>query len=172
MKMIKLSILAGALVLAGCASDSKREVDLNLHYMTSANALSSAQADKNAQIEVANAADSVSGSLQQLSAIEQARSAGKYSMPQPAKAQGSLAVRSSVDWNGPAETILGKLASSAGYRFSVIGNRPSIPVLVNLSENNQTISQIIRNVSYQISQHGAVGVYPKRKLIELRYFKH
>lgn len=170
MKIIQLSILASALVLAGCASDSKRQVDLNLHYVGADSAMATST-DKDAQAQVANAATSVSGSLDQLSAMEQAKNSGRYSAPAPQKASGGLAIRSSVDWNGPAESILKRLASSAGFRFNVVGNSPSIPVLVNISANNETISQIIRNVSYQVSNKAAVGVYPRQKVIELRYFK-
>lgn len=171
MKIIKLSILASALVLAGCASDSKRQVDLNLHYVGADSAMATSS-DSAAQAQVANAATSVSGSLDQLAAMEQAKNRGRYSAPAPQKASGGLAVRTSVDWNGPADSILRRLASAAGYSFNVVGNRPSVPVLVNISANNETISQIIRNVSYQVSSKAAVGVYPQQKVIELRYFKN
>lgn len=171
MKIIQLSLLASALVLAGCASDSKRQVDLNLHYVGADSALATSS-DSDAQAQVANAATSVSGSLDQLAAMKQAQSQGRYSAPAPQKASGGLAIRSSVDWNGPAKSILKRLASTAGYSFNVVGNQPSIPVLVNISANNETVSQIIRNVSYQISSKAAVGVYPRQKVIELRYFKN
>ena len=77
--------------------------------------------------------------------------------------------KASVDWTGPAEPILRKIAASANYKLRVIGKKPPIPVLVTIKAKNTYISDIIRDISYQADNKAKIAVYNKNHTIELRY---
>lgn len=171
-KIIKLSILAAAIALAGC-SDSKRVVDLHLKYFTEKSAPLNAS-DADAQAQVANAATSASGSLEELSAIDLANTSlkAKHRIKKPWRGTYiGMSQRGSIDWNGPVEPIVKKIADVSGYHVHVLGTRPPIPVLVNLNMNNDTMADMLRNVMYQVHNKATIAVYPKTRRIELRYFK-
>ncbi len=170
-KIIKLSILAAIIVLVGC-SDNKRVVDLHLKYFTEHSAPLNTS-DASAQAQVANAATSASGSLQELSAIDMANSnVKKHRLKRPWNNRlVDMNQRGSVDWNGPVEPIIKKIAKASGYHVHVMGSAPAIPVLVNVVMVNDTMGNMLRNVMYQVHNKASIGVYPKTRTIELRYFK-
>lgn len=170
-KIIKLSILAAIITLVGC-SDNKRVVDLHLKYFTEHSAPINAT-DASAEGQVADAAISASGSLQELSAIDMANSqAKKHRLKKPWDSHlVGMDQRGSVDWNGPVEPIVKKIAKASGYHVHVMGSAPAIPVLVNIVMVNDTMGDMLRNVMYQVHNKASIGVYPKTRTIELRYFK-
>lgn len=164
-KLLILPLLLASVSLAGCASNVKRQVNLNLNYVTASSV--PATGDRAAQAQIAQAAKSVDKSLAQLSAIQVATHPGTK-MNAPVSAPGMNRVVS-LSWNGPVEPLLSKVAAKANYRLSVLGTSPAIPALVNVSARNQSLAAIVRNVSYQVSAKARVAVYPNKHLIELRY---
>ena len=168
MKISKILIISSVLLLAGCASDSKRIVDLNLNYVT-ASSVPTGGVDKNAQAQLAEAASSVNQSLQQLSAIQVAKNPN-VKIPTLNPAATGMTQQASIDWNGPVEPILNKIASATGYHLRILGSNPAIAVLVSIDADNQTMAEILRNVTYQVEKKASVSVYPATKIIELRYY--
>jgi defect in organelle trafficking protein DotD len=167
-KIIKLTVICLCVALAGCDSDSKRVVDLNLKYVTAKNAPVQAP-DRNAQASLAESATSVSHSLQQLSAMQMAlHPKAKIGAPLNPKAIG-MAQIASLNWDGPVEPVLKRIASATGYRVVVLGQRPAVPVIVSVHARNQTLAAILRNVKYQANPKARVVIYPSRRVIELRY---
>ncbi len=169
---VKLTVLASVIALVGC-SNSKRVVDLNLRYVTANSAPINSQ-DRNAQEQVAEASSSVSGSLQELSAIDMANTPAskRNTIGKPfSPSDTGMTAQASIDWNGPVEPVLKKIASAAGYSLRVLGSAPPIPVLVLVNAENQPLADILRNVMYQVNNKAAIAVYPKARVIELRYFK-
>ncbi len=174
MKINKLFIVAPIVVitvaLAGCASESAKRVNLNVKYLTSDSAPVKT-GDTNAQAQIAEAATSVGHSLQRLSAIQVATHPHtKLGKPANAKAIG-MAQQASLNWNGPVKPVVQKIANASHYRFRVLGKKPAIPVIVTVNAKNQTLAQILRNVTFQAEPAATIKVYPKTKIIELRYNK-
>jgi len=168
MNKAKLLIIPAVLLLAGCASDSKRVVDLNLHYMTADSAPLNAT-NSNSQSQLAEASTSVSHSLQQLSQIDSAtHPQARLGRPANPKAIG-MAKYASINWNGPVEPVVRKIAGSSGYHVRVLGSRPSVPVMVSVDARNQTLASILRNVKYQVVKQASIVTYPSSRTIELRY---
>lgn len=166
--LIIIPLAVAAIALAGCSNDSKKVVDLNLHYVT-ANSVPAGQTDANAQAQLAQAATSVDNSLNQLSAIQMATHP-KAKMPAPLNAQAvGMNQVSSLSWTGPAEPVLRRIASAAGYRLRVIGNTPATPPIVQMNAHNETLADMLRNVEYQIEGKARIAVYPSSRVIELRY---
>ncbi len=174
MKIKKLAIIAPIVIvsvaLAGCASESAKRVNLNVKYITSDSAPVKTS-DTNSQAQIAEAATSVGHSLQRLSAIQMATHPhAKLGKPANAKAIG-MAQQASLNWNGPAKPVVQKIANASGYKLRVLGNKPAIPVIVTVNASNKTLAQILRNVTFQAEPAATIKVYPKTKIIELRYNK-
>lgn len=172
MKLIKFSrwLLTAtgftlALGLASCASTKHVQYS---YFSTDQAPVNSV--DKNAQAELANTAQAVNQSLQQLSAIKMATHPN-VPMPAPidAKAVGMDQIVS-INWNGPIQPVLKKIADTAGYKLNVLGSAPQIPLIINLNAQNETLATILRNITYQASNTGAITIYPASKVLELRYY--
>ena len=82
-----------------------------------------------------------------------------------------LNTRASVDWSGPIGELTDRIAKAAHYKLHVLGQPPAVPVLVSLDVNNDTLAAILRNIDYQAGKKASLHVYPKLKVIELRYAK-
>ena len=162
--LISASLIA---LLTSCSSD-KKIVDLNLKYVT-AESTPTAVTDGSAQAQIAEAATAVGHSLQQLSALELATHPGqKISKPISANTPG-LGHLASVNWTGPAEPLLEKIAEATKYQLRIIGKKPALPVLISLDIKNQPVATILRNITYQVVTKANIAVYPKTRTIELRY---
>ncbi len=162
--LISLPLMA---MLASCSS-GKKIVDLNLKYVA-AKDTPSAVTNGAAQAQIAEAATAVGHSLQQLSALELATHPGKkIQKPLNARMTG-MGHLASVNWTGPVEPLLKKIAQATNYRIRTIGKKPAIPVLISVNMRNQPVAAILRNVIYQIVTKASVAVYPKYRTIEVRY---
>ncbi|MGX9960635.1 DotD/TraH family lipoprotein [Xanthomonas euvesicatoria] len=75
----------------------------------------------------------------------------------------------SMEWDGPIETVVRRLAAESGYTAKVIGRAPVIPVLVRLTGSPATVSDHLRNVGYQAGARADVTIYTDRKIVELSY---
>jgi len=154
-KMLLYSgILLGLLSLVGCSTTPEPD-------------------DQTAAINASlnSAAQSASVSLQQLSALEQAQHPGMDRMPfsnihDPALDQLILA-----RWYGPIEPLLSMVAVKVGYQFQVYGKKPAVPVLIDIDDQDNLVPAInvLRNISLQAGTKATLLIYPKQKVISLRY---
>ncbi|OGO92798.1 MAG: LuxR family transcriptional regulator [Coxiella sp. RIFCSPHIGHO2_12_FULL_42_15] len=167
MKIKNILVLLPILALTGCA-DKPKFVDLSLNYITTDSAPVKS-VDQSSQAQLAEAAQSVNQSLAQLSAIQLATNPG-IKMPEPANASAiGMAQQTSLDWTGPVEPLLKKIADASGYTVNVLGNQPPIPVIVVINAYDQPLATILRDTTYQVSKKARIEVYPDKKIIELRY---
>lgn len=123
-----------------------------------------------AGIQLAEAARSVSQSLNELKSLEKTASPPVKPLPYPT-ASGLEKIIASVDWSGPIEPLLHHIAKLANFRLEIIGHHPAIPVLVTISEQNTPLNYIIRNANLQAGNRANIAVYPGIHTIELRYVK-
>ncbi len=125
-----------------------------------------------ASVALAEAARSVSQSLNELKALEKA-SNPPLSKPLPYPSSSGLeAIIASVDWSGPIEPLMKRIARLAHYRLEQIGHHPAIPILVTISSQNTSLGYIIRDINLQAGEKANILVYPGIKTIELRYAKN
>ena len=162
-------LILSCFMLGACASKAN---DGMLRYSESSGATGDYAVDKGvqkAQMKLAEVAASTNESLSQLAAIEKV-SAPKAKLGHPIDADrmglGGLA---SVDWTGPVEPLVLKLANAANYKFRAIGKNPTIPVLVAVYAANMPLADILRDTNLQAGKKADIVVYPKNRLIELRY---
>jgi defect-in-organelle-trafficking protein DotD len=124
-----------------------------------------------ASIKLAEAANSVSTSLLELARIEKVTKKDTGQKKLVNVMSYNLEARASVDWSGPVEELVERLAKASFYKIRVLGRQPAIPVLVSVTASDKTLVSILRNIDYQIGNKADIRVYPRRKMIELRYAK-
>ncbi len=142
--------------VAGCATNNK-------------SADTSAVTNQSASIQLAEAAQSVSQSLQSLAAIEMANHPDANTQNFPNPASYGMDGLTSIDWSGPIEPIVKRIADATNYKFRVLGHAPAAPVLVNIAARNTPIGTVLRDIGLQCGQQADIVVYPKTRIIELRY---
>jgi defect-in-organelle-trafficking protein DotD len=122
-----------------------------------------------AEIKLAEAAVSVSKSLDSLAEIEKAAHPCVRLPPPIDGCRIGLGCCASVDWVGPVEPLVRRIAEASHYCVRVIGKDPAIPVIVSVNSKNIPLSDILRNISLQIHKKACIVVYPNSHVIELRY---
>ena len=168
-----LSVLA-ILNLSNCSSNNIDEADRVNSSMYAHNLLANINSDiKLSQTEafdsLTRSANSISNSLQKIAAIEKATHPKIKLDPGPAPETVGMANLVSIDWNGPAEPLLKRLTSSCNYKLTIIGKKPTIPLLISVDSHNQPIATVVRNIGFQIQRNANIEIFSKRKILELRY---
>jgi defect-in-organelle-trafficking protein DotD len=157
-----LSACGGHACLSGACGGYAKDDARNGDYLVQAGV-------QKAQTKLAEAALSTSDSLGQLAAMEKV-DAPKSKLSPPLRADSvGLGGLASVDWTGPVEPLVLKLAHAGKYKFRAIGKNPAIPVLVAVYATNMPIADILRDANLQAGRKADIMVYPSQRLIELRY---
>lgn len=158
MKISSVLTISIFFVLAGCS---------NMHLRR----LPPQRPSSHAQIKLAEAANSVSRSLNELARVERESKppAKGAELPDPTK----LGIRhaATIDWAGPIEPLLTHVADAIHYRLRVLGNAPAVPIMVTLNAKRSPVAYILRDIDFQAGHKGRVVVYPRSRVIELRYAK-
>lgn len=129
------------------------------------------RAHDEAEVKIAEAADSVNESLKELSEIERAMHPGAHLPTPPNPARIGMAGTASVDWIGPVEPLVSKIAAASHYRLRVLGSKPVIPALVQVTKQDAPLMDILRDVTFQVQKKVDIVVYPSNRVIELRYLR-
>ena len=155
--LIAVSLLA--IQLTGCATKPKIAIN------------NDGQDLRAAGIRLAETAESVNKSLQELAKINrslypQAR------LPSPIIpdmiGMGQLG---SIDWSGPVEPVVKKIAQATKYKLTVLGTLPAIPILVSITAKDVPLADILRDIAFQCGSKANIVTYPASRVIELRYVK-
>lgn len=152
--LVSYALLICCVFLVSCASHR------------SSSAVSASDPSNTSLVE---AATSVSNSLENLAATEQAafHPIGSQSMPDPASY--GMGGRASIDWSGPIEPLLQQIAQTVYYRVKIVGHEPAVPILVTINAKNQMLGDILSNVAFQCGKRADVIIYPETQVVELRY---
>lgn len=124
-----------------------------------------------AKIALAEAAQSVSHSINKLNETEQAANPPLSVSAMPNPATYGMNIPASIDWTGPAQSIVKSIAQAASYRFKVLGAKPSAPLIVSLSEHHSNLGTILQNIGLQCRKRASIVVMPHSKTIELQYLQ-
>lgn len=117
---------------------------------------------------LAEAADKASTALETLAAVEYARTPDVAVSPVD-NAPAELRRAITVNWVGPAEPILKKLAERASYGFMAIGQPPSVPLVVTIDAENRPVIDVLRDLGLQLGGRADVKVDGTRGMVELHY---
>ena len=117
---------------------------------------------------LAAAADKASNALETLAAVEQSR-APAVSVQPVHNAPPELKRAITVSWIGPVDQLVKKLADRASYSFIVVGDRPPVPVVINIDAENKPVIEVLRSAGLQLGVRGDVKVDSTRRIVELHY---
>lgn len=124
-----------------------------------------------ATIKLAEAAVSVSDSMLEMARIEKEILPPNKDNTLTIPSAYNLQARASVDWSGPIEELAGRIAGASHYKLRVIGQAPSIPVLISISSKDKSLAELLRDIDYQAGKKASIHVYPNSQTVELRYAK-
>ena len=124
-----------------------------------------------AESKLADAADSISVSLTELAAIEKSnQKKSKLRSPIDSEMVGMNQLIS-MDWSGPVEPLIRKIASICKYDVKVLGTELGVPILVSITVKNTSVADVLRDINFQCATKANIEIYPSSKIIELRYNK-
>lgn len=157
-----IGLFSMLVLMVGCSMS--RQVTDDANSLTN-----KANYNYSAEAQLAEAATSVSKSMIELRKIQQAATPPVNFTQPPPPASYDMAGLATVDWMGPIEPLLHKLAASTDYTVSILGNPPALPILVAVNEKNKPLGEIVRNVGYQCGNKADLIIFPAIRTIELRY---
>lgn len=120
-------------------------------------------------VKLAEAATSISHSLQRLAEIETSVHPGAVLPPPPNPSLIGMDQLISVDWTGPVEPLLKRIAKASHYRVRALGVPPAIPVIVSVTAQDTLLADVLRNIELQIEKKARIKTYTRSRVIELRY---
>ncbi len=154
-----LMLTASLLMLAGCAGVQKGFSNDSPQLV--------AQPDSVTAM-LAVAADRASTALETLAAVEYARTPTPKTAPVTG-APKELSRAVTVDWVGPVENIVQKLANRASYNFIKTGNPPPVPIVVSVNAENDRVIEVLRDIGFQMGQRATIRVEADKRLVEIQY---
>jgi defect-in-organelle-trafficking protein DotD len=120
-------------------------------------------------LRLADAADRASNAIEMLASIEQSKIPDDQEIKPITNAPPELRRIITLDWVGPIEPVTERLANRAGYEFNVVGETPSIPIVVTVKSVEDRVIDILRSVGLQAGKRAKLIVDANAKLIELAY---
>ena len=125
--------------------------------------------DKDALYQLAESAKSVTASLNKLAKVQRAQNP-KFYREKTNIVKKRIKGTVSVDYIGPIEPLLKKLAKSTKMRYRKIGKSTGTPIIVSLKVANSSLKEAIEDISYQAQNHASVQV-TRSGVIQIRYLK-
>lgn len=122
-----------------------------------------------ATIKLAEAANSVSRSLNELAWIQAAATPPRDDSHLVNPTLYGMQTRTSVDWSGPIGPLVSRIADAGEFKLRILGKEPAIPVLVMVSAKDARLGDILRDIDFQAGTQAELVVYPEHRVIELRY---
>jgi len=117
---------------------------------------------------LADAAGKAADALQQLAAVEQARS-GVVVESAVADAPPELMQQITLAWVGPVEPVVRRIAERIGYGFNVLGNSPPVPVVVDVDAVGRRVIDVLRDIGLQAGVRADLTLDAQNHVVELQY---
>lgn len=124
-----------------------------------------------ATIKLAEAAVSVSDSMLEMTRVEKVITPPAADNVLTIPSAYNLQARASIDWSGPIEELTQRIAKAAHYKLRILGEMPSLPILISLSVKDESLAELLRDIDYQAGKKADIHVYPNSQVVELRYAK-
>ncbi|SOC25904.1 DotD/TraH family lipoprotein [Thalassospira xiamenensis] len=74
-----------------------------------------------------------------------------------------------VEWSGPAITLVRELAANIGYSFIETGNKPSSPAMIQVDIRDVSAAKAFEDIGLQVQTFAKIFVDPNKRRVE---FKH
>ncbi len=119
--------------------------------------------------DLSEAAIAATDSLEQLAAMDAERQVVRVEPQTQEQLDYHMPQLASVDWTGPAEPLVRRLAQAVNYHVRVIGKAPPHVIIVSISKRDVPVGELLRDVALQIHRDADLVVFPQSKLIEIHY---
>lgn len=126
-----------------------------------------AQADI-VSLRIAQAAEKAAGALDTIAGIDQYRTP-QFAPEDYSAVSPELSQLITVKWMGPVEKMLEMLASRAGMSLEVKGNRPGVPLVVNVNVYQKPLVEVLRDLGLQVGRRADITVNSSLGMIGIRY---
>ncbi len=174
-RLFSVLILLG---LTGCSNsgysvkdDFDNPYTKNLYKSLEVTVANSHYDEQSSNLKLAESAAAISQSLQELARIQRSVHDVDQVRDDPNIIKVKLGGRTNVDWTGPLDTFLKKVAQTGNLQYRALGNAPAIPIIVSVNERDILLTDLIRNVAYQVQNQASVTL-TKDKVIQLQYLKN
>ena len=145
------------------------EVDLRIPIESRVSSAERSRSDIEFQNLIRETAVTASKSIQSLSVLEHSSKPDVKKKPAPNPVKTGLDQRVTIEWTGPVEPLIEKLAKNAHYRVNFLGQKPVAPILVSVNRSNAYMADVIQDVAYQVQRFADLSIVASEKLLELRY---
>lgn len=119
--------------------------------------------------ELIAAARSVESSLALLARTQEESNVPLLNTTPLVTPEGGMSGTADIDWTGPIEPLIRKLADMTDYKLKILGNAPTIPIIISISQNQAIIADILKNAGMQAGKRANIVVFPANRVIEVRY---
>lgn len=148
--------------LLGCSSALKKNADVNA---------SKVPYNSLVEQELVLAAKKIETSLALLASAQEESNVPLLNTAPLITPEGGMSGTADIDWTGPIEPLVRKLADMTDYKVKVLGNSPAIPIIVSISQEDAVIADILKNAGMQAGKRANIVVFPANRIIEVRYAK-
>lgn len=159
-RLITLSTAVFFALLTGCANMDKQAHPDTYVY---------APPDKDVQNKLAEAAASISDSLNDLASIEQSLHPDTEIPLNYNPASVNMEKQATIQWHGPLKPLVQKIANASDYQLKTLGNQPPIPPIVTINAKQTQLLDILRDAQFQSQNKARIRLKPSSHIIELRY---
>lgn len=121
--------------------------------------------------ELITAAKTIESSLGMLARAQEENNIPLLNTAPLVTPEGGMSGTADIDWTGPIEPLIRKLADMTDYKVKVLGNTPTIPIIVSISQDKAVIADILKNAGMQAGKRANIVVFPANRVIEVRYAK-
>ena len=167
------------LIISGCSSQGEytgysvqEEYDNphanNLYSVLDRTMKNSRYDEQASNVKLVEVSTSVSQSLRELAQIQRSVNSVDHFKDDPKIIQVKLNDKTTIDWTGPVESVLKRIAKTSHLSFRTIGNPPPVPVIVSVNKRDVLITDLIRDIAYQVQSQASV-ILTKDRIVEVRY---
>lgn len=154
-------LMAGAL---GACGQTVAQVDPNAELAIRA-------AGEEAALRLSESAERAATAQAELARIQEART---RPAPRPfdetlAGVPVELRKTATIEWSGPATEAARRVAAIVGYSFTIVGNPPATPPMVNVHLREVAAAKAFEDIGLQAQPFGQVVVDPNTRRVEFRY---
>lgn len=146
--------------LVGCSSALKSNVQSSAAKVPSNSAV---------EKELISAAKSIESSLAMLARTQEQQHVPLLNTAPLITPEGGMSGTVDIDWTGPIEPLVRKLAEMTEYKIKVFGNEPGIPIIVSIAQEHAVVADVLKNAGMQAGKRANLVVFPANRVIELRY---
>ena len=162
------ALFLGSILLTGCsdqAGSTTTGADPLLKSIVVKAPISSTH--KDAAYQIAEATKSAANSLAKLAKIQSYQHPDYYKTPQNVVKK-SVKGTVSINYIGPSEPLLQKLAKTSKIKYSKLGKQTGTPIIVSVNYTNTALKDVVENIAYQAQNHAIVEI-TKQGTVQIRY---